>query len=183
MNNIQPTESRIAPRYNLRHSPNRRYASGVGMVEVLVAMIVLAIGMLGTATLYTTALQAKTTAKSRMYAVNLVNDIADRIRSNRLAGDSYDLGALEATTAPTSTTNCIQSTMAAIACTPAQMAAADLHEWHQQINEHLPGAPGRSILVTPIAGTNQSTYLITVSWTEADTGTLNRLMHVLTVRI
>lgn len=155
---------------------------GVSMIEVLVAMVVLAIGMLGTATLYTTALQAKTTAKSRMHAVNLANDIADRIRANRTAGTDYELALTTVPSEPAASANCIQSTSNAVQCSAAQMAAADLFNWYEQVNQLLPGEVTRSIDVAAVAGTGQFVYTITLNWTEASSGA-NTLSHILTVRI
>ena len=55
------------------------------MVEVLVALVVLAIGLLGIAALYLNSLQAGRTAVYRTEAINLAADLADRIRMNRTA--------------------------------------------------------------------------------------------------
>lgn len=66
-------------------TPTKRSAiNGIGLIEVLVALVILAVGMLGIASLYVTTLQAKITAQSRMQAINLADDMADRIRANRL---------------------------------------------------------------------------------------------------
>jgi len=53
--------------------------SGFTMVEVLVALVVLAIGLLGIAALYLNSLQSGRTAIYRTQAVNLAADLADRI--------------------------------------------------------------------------------------------------------
>jgi len=62
---------------------------GFTMVETLVALVVLAIGLLGIAALYLDSLRAGRTAIYRTQAVNLSADLADRIRSNRAAIASY----------------------------------------------------------------------------------------------
>ena len=67
--------------------------SGFSIVEVLVALVVLAVGMLGIAALYVESLRAGRTAVYRTQAVNLASDMADRIRANRTAGDAYELEA------------------------------------------------------------------------------------------
>ena len=59
---------------------------GISMVEALVALVVIAVGMLGIAGLYLSSLQASRSAKLRSYAVELAGSIADRIRANRDAG-------------------------------------------------------------------------------------------------
>ncbi len=62
---------------------------GFTMVEVLVALVVLAIGLLGIAALYLNSLQAGRTAIYRTEAVQLAADLADRIRMNRTAQNGY----------------------------------------------------------------------------------------------
>ncbi len=71
------------------HSFNRPAQSGFTMVEVLVALVVLAIGLLGIAALYLNSLQSGRTAIYRTQAVNLAADLADRIRMNRTAQAAY----------------------------------------------------------------------------------------------
>ena len=53
------------------HLSVRHRSRGVGIVEVLVALVVIGVGMLGVASLYVISLQAKTSAGARMQAVNL----------------------------------------------------------------------------------------------------------------
>ena len=69
---------------------------GISMVEALVALVVIAVGMLGIAGLYLSSLQASRSAKLRSYAVELASSIADRIRANRDAGLILTAGLLVA---------------------------------------------------------------------------------------
>ena len=128
---------------------------GFTIVEALVALVILAVGMLGIASLYVTTLRASGSAASRMQAINLASDLGDRIRANRTAGAAY------AGAAAANGTTCIG---AAATCTPAQMAAHDLFVWQAAIQAALPGAAG-AVVVN--AGANPTTYQIQVSWAEA----------------
>ena len=56
---------------------------GFTLVEVLVALVVMSVGMLGIAALYLEGLRAGRTALYRTTAVNLAADMADRIRANQ----------------------------------------------------------------------------------------------------
>lgn len=150
---------------------------GVSMVEVLVSVVVLSVGILGNAALYFTALQAKSTALARMQAVNLVNDMADRIRANHTAGPAYEIAP--ATVAPLPQVNCVatnsgQSTV----CTPAEMAAADLYLWSTAVGSALSGKAIRSIAVD--MSTAPPTYTIMITWpsTAAGSSTLSHLLRV-----
>jgi type IV pilus assembly protein PilV len=57
---------------------------GYGLIEVLVALLVLSIGLLGLARLQLTGLRNTHSATLRFEAVNLAYDILDRMRANRV---------------------------------------------------------------------------------------------------
>lgn len=137
---------------------NRGWAgvNGFSIVEVLVALVVLGVGMLGIAGLYVVSLRSSGSAISRMQAVNLASDIADRIRANRDAGTAYELAAGSEETPK----NCVTDT-----CSSSDMAAYDLAAWQSQIARSLPGNPSGSIDVDDSA--TPATYTIRLQWTEA----------------
>jgi type IV pilus assembly protein PilV len=67
-----------------------RRDGGFSLIEVLVALVVLSVGLLGLAALQSTSMQFNASAYVRSQATILAYDIADRIRANRqsaLAGD------------------------------------------------------------------------------------------------
>lgn len=68
---------------------------GFGLIEVLVTLIVIAVGLLGLAGLQTRAQQAELEAYQRAQALVLVQDIAHRIRSNRQAARCYEIVAAQ----------------------------------------------------------------------------------------
>lgn len=146
------------------HKAGANKQSGVSMVEVLVALIVMSVGLLGIASLYVTALQAKSTSLSRMKAVNLAYDLADRIRANPSGIASYVVA--NALTVATPTETCMGSTN----CTPAQMAAADLGQWKALISDATTGLPGNVTAVveqtTPPTATTPSVLTIRLGWSE-----------------
>ncbi len=131
---------------------------GFSIVEVLVALVVLAVGMLGIAGLYVTSLQASGSALLRMQAVNLAGDMADRIRANPNAGLAYEGTAAN--------NNCAGAAPAT--CSAPQMAADDLWRWRVQLAGALPddgdGATPQGIVA--VTGAAPRTYTITVTWVE-----------------
>lgn len=66
---------------------------GFGLIEILVAVLILAIGLLGMASLQTISLQQTTEARSRSQAVFLAQDILERARANRNELTDYSVTA------------------------------------------------------------------------------------------
>lgn len=130
----------------------RNTQSGFGLVESLVALVVVSVGMIGIAALYGQGLGAGRTALFRTQAVNLASDMADRIRLNRLGGAGYGGAAADNNCGPGGDTN----------CTAAQMAAHDLFVWQADVAAQLPNGVG----TVQYAGTTPPTYTISVDWQE-----------------
>lgn len=102
---------------------------GVGMVEVLIALLLMAIGVLGYAALQVRAVEATSQALNRSQAMVILRGLAEEIRVNNAAQSSYPTaisGFANATTAPAlgTNTNCYTAT----ACTSAQLAAFDAYQ-------------------------------------------------------
>lgn len=55
---------------------------GVGLIEVLVALLLLSISVLGFAALQLRAVDASTSANSQVTAMNIASDLAERMRAN-----------------------------------------------------------------------------------------------------
>jgi type IV pilus assembly protein PilV len=62
---------------------NHKSQRGFGLMEVLVALVLLAIGVLGFALLQVRAIDASIEASKRIQAMNLARDIAERLRANQ----------------------------------------------------------------------------------------------------
>lgn len=152
---------------------SRQVNRGFSMVEVLVALVVLSVGMLGIAALYVSSLRASGSALLRTHAVNLAADMADRIRSNPNAGLAYAGAAAD--------NSCVAG---AVDCTPALLAADDIFRWRAQIAVALPDDGNAATLQGTIAVTNTPaprTYTITVTWVEPTVAA--PLSYVLTMQI
>jgi type IV pilus assembly protein PilV len=133
--------------------------SGFTMVEVLVALVVLAIGLLGIAALYLNSLQAGRTAIYRTEAVNLAADLADRIRMNRTAQAAYDVAftGVKVPVAACATTG---------GCTDIELATTDLAVWKGEIALRLPEGEGQVVFTAPPGVGEPASYVVTVRWTE-----------------
>jgi len=138
---------------------NSRRQSGFSMVEVLVALVVLSIGLLGIAALYLNSLQSGRTAIYRTQAINLAADLADRIRMNRTAQASY--GAAFADD-PDPVADCDGTG----GCSDADLATTDIANWKDEIANQLPGGQGQVAVTLPAAAGEPTNYVVTVQWTE-----------------
>ena len=136
-------------------SKGLRRKAGFTLLEVLVALVVLSIGLLGLSGLQTSSLRNNHSAFLRSQATVVTNDIIDRMRANRdsaLAGD-YNI----AYTAATPVAGCLTG---AIGCLPAAVASTDLFFWRAYV-ERLPG--GESDISFPVAGVAE----VRVRWADA----------------
>jgi type IV pilus assembly protein PilV len=130
---------------------------GFTLVEVLVALVVLAVGMLGLAVLLVEGLQGSRTAIEHTQAVNLAADIAERMRSNRAAASAYDTA--EGTPEPRLDAACED---AAGPCDPRAMASHDLRLWLDDVAASLPDGRG-AVEVEPWAA-NPGRGVVTIRW-------------------
>jgi len=126
---------------------------GFSLVEVLIALIILSVGMLGIAGLYVQSMQAGRTSMFRHHAVTLAGDIADRIRANPTAAAAYEATA-------GADNSCIAMD---VDCTPAEMAAQDILLWQEQASDTLPAG---NVTVVFDGAATPPTYAITVGWSE-----------------
>lgn len=147
-----------------------RTSRGFSLVEALVALVVMSIGLLGIAALYVESLRSGTSALLRSQAVGLASDMADRIRANPTAGTAYEKTVDQNGTV---TAACTSAAGATGTCTVAQMAATDIAQWAQHLDDRQDD-PSRGRLGLPLgrgtiavsAGTPR-VYTITVQWTES----------------
>ncbi len=140
--------------------PDRQ--QGFSLVEILVALLVLSIGLLGLAALQTTSLQFNTGSYHRTQATFLAYDIIDRMRANidvvaDSDGTAYDQ--------PTSTNVTMSTDCDGADCTSAQLAIYDVRKWYERAAVTLPGAASSPPTIQVEAG-NKVT--VTIKWMEQD---------------
>ena len=125
---------------------------GFSLVEVLIALVIMSVGMLGIAGLYVHSMQAGRTSMLRHHAVTLAGDVADRIRANPRAGIAYQGAGLDG--------SCVSG---GVNCDEVAMAGHDILLWKQQADDTLPA--GDVAVVFDDTG-SPPTYAITISWSE-----------------
>jgi type IV pilus assembly protein PilV len=146
------------------HAPRLRRPSGFTLVEVLVALVVLSIGLLGIGKLMLFSARANDSAYMRSQATALAYTILDDMRTNstEAINGTYNVG-LGAFANPG--LDCVTG-----ACTTGMVAQYDLYQWKQRLIGALgPTGDGSVVTVTgadPISGANMTTALITVQWND-----------------
>ena len=129
-----------------------RMQRGFSLVEVLIALVIMSVGMLGIASLYVQSLQAGRTSLFRHNAVTLAGDVADRIRANPTAVAAYAGAGAD--------NSCIAM---GINCSNVQMAAHDVLLWGQQADDSLPNG---NVAITIDNAVNPPNYTIAITWDE-----------------
>jgi type IV pilus assembly protein PilV len=122
--------------------------SGFSMVETLVALFVLAIGILGLSALHATSMRGGSSSHHRSQAVLIAYDAMDRLRSNRGAAlnGSYDIAIADAPPAGDGNPPLVDD---------------DLAEW---FNVHVSLLPSGDALITCA---NTGICTVTVQWNDS----------------
>lgn len=108
--------------------------AGVALMEVLIAMVVIAFGLLGLAGLQVTGLRNNHSAYMRSIATQQAYDITERMRANHDGVLAGDYNAISGTPADP---GCIGSN-----CTSSQLAQFDAHQWNTDNARLLPSGQG-----------------------------------------
>lgn len=114
---------------------------GFTLVEVLIAVVILSVGMLGLMGLQTVALRQNSSSQTRTYAVEFINELADRMRANRL-GVNANRYALQPNQQPSVPAyDCINSFPGqGTNCNPQEIAEVDLFAWKTSADSVFPGS-------------------------------------------
>ncbi|MEN1939851.1 type IV pilus modification protein PilV [Luteimonas sp. MJ174] len=129
----------------------KRAQRGFSMIEVLIALVILAVGLLGLALLQTMNLRYTKSAEQRTKAINLASSILDTMRTNRseLAAYAVGEGGFDGVV-----------TIGGCARDDALTASGNLARWKCEVREALgPEAEG-SITI------NNSAVRVELSWSE-----------------
>ena len=131
-------------------TPSKRLRRGFSLIEVLVAVLVLSLGLLGLAGLQMASMKFNHSAHQRTDAVTLASDIFDCIRSNKVAASSYVISASATPTAGT-------------------VAGDDLTNWRTRITMAL-GASATGAVASDAEGK----YTVTITWKDASSDSNNQ---------
>lgn len=136
---------------------------GVGLIEILVALLVLAIGVLGFVALQYKAVDASSEAINRVQAINIARDMAERIRTNRDAVAAYKTQTSTAANQANFAANCLT-----VFCSADNLADFDVSQVTTRAS-----TLGMTVNMRTCNGNNNDRNCIYVAWgdTSATDGT------------
>ncbi|KTD45151.1 type IV pilus modification protein PilV [Legionella quateirensis] len=140
---------------------------GMTLLEVLVSVVLFAIGLLGIASMLMLSNKANNSSYAKLQAVQSVYDIFDRIRANSQAAidGNYNISNIGSNGLPTSVSTpsvmCNSAT-----CTPTQMATYDTWYWLTKDVSKLPSGSGS--ITSALSGVAGNTVItVTVQWDDS----------------
>ena len=134
----------------------RKKQAGVGLLEVLISLVVIAMGLIGLATLQTISLRQVQATRYQQQANGLLSDLVQRILSQPVAAKNgyFDVDKLDGT--PLSVVNAPGST-------DQSKAEYDRYQWYTHLTSALP-SPRFSISSSSVSGTTGTFVTITMTW-------------------
>jgi len=146
-----------------------RRSHGIGLIEILIALVVLSIGFLAAARMQIEGMRFSQSAYYNSQAYYMATDIIDRMRANI---DGVSEGAYDAnfvTSAEQVDPGC-----ATKACTPAEIASQDLFDWSVRLHPSLagvdtpPALPSGegSVARAEVVAAAGGQYTVSVYWAE-----------------
>lgn len=165
--------------------------NGFSLMEVLVALLILSVGLLGLAGMQVSGLRGVSNATDYTLASLALNDLAERMRANPVGLDlgnftGYNFATADCETPTRPTPFCITtSDTTAGSCTPSEMVVSELYSWfcgdspNSGVKDNLPGflmpAVGPPLIppiiqcddidTTDAACSPGSAHIITLTWT------------------
>jgi type IV pilus assembly protein PilV len=133
---------------------------GFTLLEILIAVVVLSIGLLGIAGLQALGQRSNHSAYLRSQATALAYEMIDRMRANKAGIQGGDYNAVDTTANTYTNPGCDSST-----CNSLQMAQYDMYDWQQELANQLPSGNG----TVKGAGTG-SDFTVTVMWDDDRNG-------------
>lgn len=126
----------------MNRKPRRFYQSGFSLLEVLVTMIIVAVGLMGFAAMMVQSMKNNRISMQRSTATFYAYDIIDCMRVNRSNRDSYAVNFGDTKTTGTTV-----------------VANNDVNDWQAALSTKLPSGQGKITFTNNIAK-------VEIKWTE-----------------
>lgn len=141
---------------------------GVSLIEVLVAIVVFSIGVLGLALMQVKGAQFTKEAGSRSNVIIQVRSLIDAMRANPVAAKGPVKAANPSAPSASDCPYCFNGTAALVnctsSCTPAASANSDLYNWVDRLKKAAPSSLGTAPKATVTWDPSIGMYVITATW-------------------
>lgn len=143
----------------MTHKHQNRKHRGVSMIEALVALVVLALGVMGLAGIQTRTLIDSRSTNERAIAVRMAEDLNERMQVNtdvKFATPALNPNPYVITWGAAATpTDCYANS-----CTGTQLAGFDIAQWKSTLSQLLPGGDARVFR----SNTDTNQFGILIGW-------------------
>lgn len=136
---------------------------GFNIVEILAALLVIAVGIIGVAALYSDQTHIPADARLPLRAAELAESMAERIRTTSEGRDGF-------------------ATTVGVICdrqkkmkTPQDEAALEAACWENEVERSLPSGLGS---ITRDTSSTPASYVVAVSWSAPETGAASYVTRV-----
>ena len=138
---------------------------GISLIESLVAIVVMALGLLGILGVQMRTLADTQTGVRRAHAIRLIEDLSERIKSqpNALGNLGSYARTWDAAGALDTATDCKTN-----ACTPANMVTYDLNRWLESVRAAMPLGDATVFLPKDNSTTDPRQLGVMISWRESE---------------
>ncbi|WP_180084573.1 type IV pilus modification protein PilV [Acinetobacter sp. YH12145] len=149
------------------------HEKGIGLVEVIVALLLLSIGVLGFSMLQIRAMEASLDASKRIQAMNLARDLSERMRANKQGLTKFTVGADDSEKIVDAYTNALTGKYYITSyspqctntskCSSAEFAQEDVNQILFRAN-----TLGMKVAVNDCPGDESSRNCVFVAWGETN---------------
>lgn len=140
------------------------YQSGFTLLEVLIAMLVLAVGLFALAALQVFSMRTTGSAYQRSVATWTAQDILERIRSNSGELANYSSDFSEYITSQENLTKDCEGV--GLVCSAADLKTYDMETWKISLANELPGGEGKVTVDQTVP--DFPVVVVTVRWKDLD---------------
>ena len=153
---MQQLNQPIKPQFMLHQRQTTQQQLGIALLEALVALVILAFGVLGLLWMHQQALTQQRQQLMRSVATGIADDLAERMRLNAPQRAMYAKAWGNATTAaPDCTTT---------ACSRQDLAMWDMQQLHQTLQSQLPEGDSAVFTLTDATGW----WGIVIAWRDVN---------------